>query len=301
MSRVMPNAEYRIELKDPTMQPIMMKPYNLSMSDENELNRQIDELVNHGLMEHCDSNWGSPAFLINKTDGSKRLISDFSNLNQYIKPDNFYISNLNELFKKLNGSKYFTSLDIVSGYHHVRASEYTKDLLAIVTKKYHVRWTVMPFGPSNAPSQFRRAMIKIFGDIPYVKIFFDDILIHSPDLKTHLKHLEDVFQIMQRANVRINYKKCTIAAKEIKYLGFTINENGIKPTEGYIEKVLKIPEPTNVTELKRLIGLVNFPGMCIPNLQLILKPLHELTKKNVPFIIERKAQKGYSNSQRCDV
>ena len=138
----------------------------------------------------------------------------------------------------------------------------------------------MPFGPTNAPMYFQRCMDKIFGDLPFVTVYLDDISIMSETLQEHKEHLKIIFGLLMRYNVKLRLDKCRWGVTETEYLGFIVDKYGTKCKSEYIKKILDVPVPTSKTGLKRYLGLVQFLHKYVPQMQKQIAILTELLKKN---------------------
>ena len=267
----------------PDAKPVNQKHFILNPTRTKELNRQIEILLQHGLVRLSNSPWASPAFVIPKPDGNFRLCVDYRVVNALTVPLAYPIRSVQELIHRLQGKSIFTSLDLVSGYHHIKIAEKCRKILAFKSDLYHVEWNVLPFGPSNAPAHFQRVMNYIFKDLDFVTVYIDDILIASENQQQHKKHLRLVFKKLLEFNLKLNLKKCKIAVSSLKYMGYEINGKGLKPLPEYIKKLLDIPTPKNIKEVERLLGLVQFLGWFIPDLQKVARPISILKQKDKKF------------------
>jgi len=152
---------------------------------------------------------------------------------------------------------------------------------SFVTSDGQWEFTVLPFGVVNGPSAFSRMMSMCLGDLNFVEIYLDDILIHSATLSDHYKHVEIVFKRLMEVNLKLNFSKCFWFRKELKFLGHIITEGVIKTDDAKIEAVHNWSTPKNVHQVQQFLGLAGYYRKFVPNFAHIAHPLYQLTKSSV--------------------
>ena len=140
----------------------------------------------------------------------------------------------------------------------------------------------MPFGPTNAPMYFQKAMQEIFGHLDFVTVYLDDISILSETIEQHKQHLKIIFDLLNKHCIKLRLDKCLWGVQETEYLGFIVDKLGIKCKESYVRKIMNVPRPTNKTGLKRFLGLVQFLHSFIPQLHQQTSVLAPLTSIHEP-------------------
>ncbi|GBG82524.1 hypothetical protein CBR_g34901 [Chara braunii] len=191
----------------------------LSIPEATELKRQLEELLRLGFIKPSNSPWGAPFLFARKADGTLRLCIDYRGLNLYTVKNSYPMPRSDELFDRLAGNRFFTKIDLHSGYHQIRVAATDQPKTAFRSRFGHYEFTVMPFGLINAPATFQRAMNDIFRDIQEQYVYLDDILVYNRTLEEHLRHLSDVLDRLRRHGFYAKLSKCRFAQHKVDFLG----------------------------------------------------------------------------------
>ncbi|UYV77890.1 K02A2.6-like [Cordylochernes scorpioides] len=200
-------------------------------------------------------------------------------LNRFLDTAAYPLPTQQDLFAILAKGKYFSKLDLSSAYLQLEVATSTQPFLTINTHKGLFRFRRMPFGLANAPSYFQSVMDRVLAGIEGVICYIDDVLIATVSVEKHLAVLKTVFLRLEKYNIKLKKDKCIFVQREIEYLGHLIKEDGIRPLDHKVQALQKAKSPTNISELRSFLGLVNYYGKFIPNLSDLLRPLHELLHK----------------------
>ena len=208
------------------------------------------------------------------------------------------------MLDSLQGSQWFSSLDLKSGYWQVKMDEESKPLTAFsVGLLGFYECERMPYGLTNAPATFQRPMENCLGDLNlhWCIIYLDDIVIFSKDPASHLERLEAVFQKLEEASLKLKPSKCEQFWRKLAYLGHVISAEGVATDEGKIEAIKNWPTPTNVTEVQSFLGFMGYYCRFIPKFAQVAHPLHKLTlgenvgKKKAAIKWDSKCQQAFDD------
>ena len=275
--------------------PIKLRPYRTPIQNRKVIDKAVDEMLDAGVIKKSRSPWSFPVVIVDKKDGSKRFCVDFRKLNQITKKNSFPLPLIDDILALLNKSRFFTSLDLKSGYWQIAMDETDMEKTAFtVPGKGHYEWLKMPFGLSNAPALFQELMTYVLdGLTDFSTAYLDDILIFSETLEDHMKHLAMIFQRLRAFNLKLKLKKCSFLKTETRYLGFIINKDGIMPDQEKVKAIRTLPSPTCVREVRSFLGMTSYYRRFIPNFSSIAECLIALTRKHARFVWKDEHQQAF--------
>jgi hypothetical protein len=246
---------------------IMVSPF-----DKEEFGKQINELLTLKLIQQSSSPHSSPAFIVRNhaeiKRGKARMVINYRKLNEYTKFDGYFIPTAEHLVKQIQGAKYYSKFDAKSGFFQIKLADKSSiEMTAFSCPQGHFEWLVMPFGLKNAPQIFQKWMNSIFGHIPYVVVYIDDILVFSHTQEEHKRHLLDVIQLLLKNGIILSPKKIELFKTEIDFLGKSIKNGSIQLQQHIYTKIKDFQKTfTTLKELQSFLGLLNYGRKFIPNL-----------------------------------
>jgi hypothetical protein len=265
----------------PGSAPVNSKPYRYSPLQKDEIESQVKDMIDSGLITPSMSPFASPVLLVKKKDGTWRFCVDYRKLNSITVKSKFPMPIVDELLDELAGTRFFSKLDLKAGYHQIWMVEDDEYKTAFKTHHGQFQFHVMPFGLTNAPSTFQCVMNSVFAPLirKYVLVFMDDILVYSPDLPSHLTHLKQVFELLRQHKLYAKRSKCSFACSQLEYLGHIISDQGVSTDPTKTAAMLAWPVPANVTELRGFLGLTGYYRKFVKNYSILAKPLTVLLQK----------------------
>ena len=293
--------------------PVCQRPYSLPLKHVEWVTKELEILEKAGVISRSVSPWASPIVIVPKKSEPgepprRRMCVDYRVLNSLLPPVNkahskakgilslVPLPKIDEIYAQLKGSKVYSAIDMRSGYFHLGLSDDAKPKTAFVPGGPHgakYEFNRCPFGLSQAPAYFQRLVHEVLKGITFAFGYLDDILIFSPDNKTHLEHLELVFQRLREADLKLKASKCNFFKKHIQYLGHLVSGEGIEPLPEKLEAVRKMPPPTTPKEVRQFLGLVGYYRKFVPKFADIARPLTNLTKLDVPYEWNNRCQEAF--------
>ena len=280
--------------------PYHARPYVIPKIYEETTKKEINRLCTIGVLKRDYSTpWAAATFIRPKKTGDVRVLTDFRRLNMVLKRKPFPLPRIADILQKLEGFQYASALDLSMGYYHIPLDEHAQELCTTILPWGKYKYLRLPMGIKNATDIFQNVMMEILGDLSYVNVYLDDILVlTNGTYKDHLQKLQVILARLQTYGFRANLKKSFFATKELEYLGFWITQNGIQPQPKKVEAILRLLPPTNKRQLRHFLGMVNYYRDMWRRRSHILAPLTTLTSKNKTWLWGECEQKSFDEIKR---
>ncbi|KAF5756737.1 putative nucleotidyltransferase, Ribonuclease H [Helianthus annuus] len=277
-------VEFHIDLV-PGAAPVVKAPYRLAPSEMQELSTQLQELLDKGFIRPSFSPWGAPVFFVKKKDGSLRMCIDYRELNKLTIKNRYPLPRIDDLFDQLQGSSFYSKIDLRFGYHQLRIQEESIPKTAFRTRYGHYEFLVMPFGLTNAPAVFMDLMNRVCKPYldKFVIVFIDDILIYSKTKAEHEQHLRAILELLKKEQLYAKFSKCEFWIREVQFHGHVVNGDGIHVDPTKIEAIKNWETPKTPTEIRQFLGFAGYYRRFIENFSKIVQPLTLLTQKDKKF------------------
>ena len=229
-----------------------------------------------------------------------RFVCDFRRLNDVSKKDTYPLPHIRDIIDKMDGAKYWTTLDAAGAYWSMPLNEADREKTAFTVPRGKFEFNVTPYGLCNAGASYQRMMDMCLSGLPHHRIlaYMDDVVIFSRTFEQHLVELEAVFEKLSAANVTLKASKCVIASDAVDFLGYRLSQEGVKPLERLVSAIVEFKRPEKRKEVKSFLGIAGFYKNFIPNFADIARPLNNLTSDNVPFVWDDSCESAFTELKR---
>jgi hypothetical protein len=280
-------------LVDPELTPIYLKPYKYSIKEQEQIKKELDLLLEAGIIEPSKSNFAFPLVKVAKPNGSIRICIDLRKLNKHIAKEPFPLPNIEELLERASTGKWFTKIDLKQAFLQKKVHKNSRKYLAFIANGKLYQWTRLVFGLKNSPFEFQRLINQLFGHLKSTVTFLDDLTVVSPDFDSHIKDVKEVLDILKEANLKINYKKCVWFTKKLNLLGNVIENNKISMDPIKTKAIVDRKPPKNFKDTQVYIGMINYWRRYIPGFAQIIAPIAKLLKKDQKWIWTPECQQAF--------
>ncbi|KAJ8381162.1 hypothetical protein SKAU_G00019400 [Synaphobranchus kaupii] len=272
-------VQHEIHLTDdvPVTQPYRRIP----PTQYKEVKKHIATLLKKGVIQESASAYASPVVLVRKADGNLRLCVDYRRLNAKTKRDAFPLPRIDESFDALREAKFFSTIDLASGYHQVAMHEKDRPKTAFTTPFGLYEYSRMPFGVCNGPATFQRLMQTTMNDLIFqiILVYLDDILVFSQTFEDHLDRLEAVLKRLAETGLKVKLQKCDFLQETVRFLGHQVSADGVGTDPSKVSAVSGWKVPNTVKELRSFLGFCSYYRRFIQGFSQIAGPLHDLVNR----------------------
>lgn len=294
------NPPHKIQLKDGAIPFAIHTPRRVPLPLMEKVKSKLGELVLMDVIEPVDepTEWCAPFVIVPKPNGEIRPCVDLTRLNTNVDRELHPMPCVEHTLGQLARSKVFSKLDANSGFYQIVLAPESRHLTTFLTPFGRYRFKRLPFGITSAPEVFQKRMEVILKGIKNIVILLDDILVFGATSEEHDVTLRLVLDRLKQNGVTLNDQKCEFGVSAVKFLGHILDEDGIRPDPEKVEAIVNLSPPTNVTEVRRLLGMINFLGKFVPNLSEICQPLNELLKADREFTWSYTQQQAFDKIKR---
>lgn len=278
------NLQMKIILSDDLT--ISHRPRRMADSEKIEVEKQINQWLQDGIISEETSDYSAPLVLVKKPDGSTRICVDYRQLNKKTIKERFPLPLIEDIFNKLQGAMFFSNVDMKNAYFHIKVHADSRKYTSFVTHNNQYVFNSVPFGTCNGPSVFQKFIQIVFRELlneGTIVIFMDDILIHSITEAEGISKLKRVFEVASSYGLQLNFKKCNFLKRKINFLGHILEKGTIRPSTAKTSAVINFPEPKTQKHIQSFLGLSGYFRKFIKDYALIARPLSDLLRDKVPF------------------
>lgn len=276
-------------------------PYRLSPDEQNELKKQLQELIDKDFIRPSASPYASPVLFVKKKNGKLRMCIDYRAVNKITIRNNYPLPKIDELLDRLYGAKVFSKFDLSSGYYQVKVADEDIEKTAFATKYGLYEYKVLPFGLTGAPATFMTLMNRIFYEYldKFLIVYLDDILIYSRNEEEHQQHLRLVLDKLKEHRLIVNDEKSELFKEKVTFLGFDVDGEGIHTEEAKIKTIKDWPIPNNKQQVRSFLGLTNYYRRFVRNYATIAKPLTDIQGENKTFEWNQEQQQSFQDLKKA--
>ena len=288
--------EYTIEIKEGAVPFSVSTPRRIALPLQKKVEEELKRLKEQKIIKeiHTPTDWCAPIAAVPKDNGTVRICVDLTKLNESVRRENFPLPTTDQLLPHLAGATVYTKLDCNRGFHQIPLSKESQELTTFITPFGRFAYRRMPFGISSGPEIFHREMSHLLSGIPGTICNIDDVLVSGKTQKEHDERLMKVLETLQKAGITLN-EKCMFSVGKVKFLGHIISKNGVEVDPSKVESITQLSQPQNVSDVRRLLGMVNQVGKFIDNLATKTEPLRQLLKKENAWIWTPSHEKSFQD------
>lgn len=277
--------------------PIRTQPRRLPLGKKKIEQEEIKKMLDNGIIEPSKSAWSSPIVLVPKKDGSTRFCVDYRKLNEITIKDAYPLPRVDDCLDALANSKWFSSMDLNSGFWQIGMAEEHREKTAFSTSLGLFHFKVMPFGLCNSPSTLSRLLEDVLRGLQWEEclLYMDDIIVPGSTFAEALQRIEIIFERLRDANLKLKPSKCNLFQKSVKFLGHTVSEKGVHTDPDKTEVIRNWPIPKTAREIRSYLGLCSYYRRFVPGFAHTAKPLHKLCEKNSQFTWTDDCQQAFDS------
>nr|CAN64574.1 hypothetical protein VITISV_003431 [Vitis vinifera] len=285
-----------------TAKPVRQKIRRFHPDRQKIIRNEIDKLLEAGFIREVDyPDWLANVVVVPKKEGKWRVCVDYTNLNNACPKDSFPLPRIDQIVDSIAGQGMLSFLDAFSGYHQIPLSPADEEKTAFLTPYGLYCYKVMPFGLKNAGTTYQRLMTKIFKPLigHTVEVYIDDVVVKSKTREEHVLHLQEVFHLLGKYDMKLNPSKCTFGVSVGKFLGFMVSQRGTEVSPDQVKAVMETPPPRSKKELQRFTGKLIALGRFIARFTDELRPFFLAIRKTGANGWTNNCQNAFEKIKHC--
>ena len=275
--------DHTIDLKE-IFKPKKGRIYPLSKNEREKVQNFMEDQLRKGYIRPSKSSQTSPVFFVSKKNESKRIVIDYCSLNKQTVKNNYLLPLIIDLIDNIGGKRVFIKMDLWWGFNNIRIKEGDEWKGTFIMYIELFEPTVMFFGMTNSPATFQAMMNKILRDLVNegkIAVFVDNVLVETETEKGHDEIVEKVLRGLEENNLYVKPEKCIWKVRKIGLLGVVIGSNRIEMKKKKVDRVLSWPEPKNMKDIRKFLGLANYYRRFIKDFARVARPINVLTRKDI--------------------
>ena len=278
--------EYEICLKPDATPHSLFAPRHVPLPLRPKVKTELDRMETIGVITKVDepTPWCAGMVVVPKKDGAIRICVDLAPLNNNVLREVHPLPKVDDTLAQLSGARVFSKLDANSGFWQIPLARKSRHLTTFITPFGRYCFNKMPFGISSAPEHFQKRMSKILSGLEGVLCLMDDVLVFGRDMKEHDERLTAALNRIKAAGATLNPSKCQFRKSQLKFLGHLLDQDGIQADPDKTSAIAEMSPPTNISELRRFMGMVNQLGKFSQNLADLTQPLRQLLSKKSTWL-----------------
>jgi len=283
---------------------IKLPPRSMNPLKAQATELEVQSMIERGIVVRHVGPWAAPVHMVKKKDGTWRFCIDYRALNSITVDDAWPLPRIQHIFDSLQGAKWFSVLDLASGYWQIKMDPESSNKAAFITPSGTYAPLVMPFGLKNAPAAFQRSISHILREHigKFCAVYIDDMIVYSGSFEEHLEHIQIVLKTLQEASLQVRMDKCQWFTNEVDYLGYRITGNGLEPQNTKLDVIKNSTPPRDRSQLMTFLGTLGYYRQFVKEYSKIARPLNDLLKEGTKYVWETAQQTAFETliHRMCD-
>ena len=292
--------EYKIRMKEGATPFAITTPRRVATPLLPKVKAELKRMEELGVISSVEepTNWCAGMVVVPKANGDIRICVDLTKLNANVCRENHPLPVVDQILTQLTGAQLFSKLDANSGFWQIPLALESALLTTFITPFGRFCFNRLPFGITLAPELFQKRMSSILGGMDGVVCLIDDILVFGTTRVEHDRRLDQVLKRLLSAGLTLNAGKCEFSKTEIRFLGHVVSNQGISPDPEKMKAITLFPEPKDVGDIRRFLGIINQLSKFSPHIAHETKPLRDLLSKKKSWVWGTDQQRAFQKIKK---